>query len=439
MTEEASNRHKNDFESLHDIIDDYIQDHGVIPYCIILQLLAMRYLGAGLIDRDFVDKDYPYRSSVSFSCMFWNLGKWQRSLMSKNPLPEHLEKYRNHIDFELDSEHRKIGDRPMYNNFFVNVVKNLKAHLFMNCEAGSIYDHRARLEEGGFSVCFTDYQDLMVAARIGKNRSVNLTRGRMSMHRVCVYHVHQDHVSRAAALCGEIIATMCYECMHFQVDVLAGDGNKAAYYCTPKNPGCPTYEVSLLQLWIDRMVNTATQARLKNYGPSPPVRAKHFITCSYNDLVHLNHHLRNIKDETYTNELAKNSEGCGDCCMFTLLEWGHARWELPENVKDFESEDHMNHVGEFLFNVNETCLSCDHRSSMVAPSDRDAHNPFLIHLTPSEMTWNEKRQYVPGELKQARKQRREEKQRENRRKAYEEDDEEDDGPWFNFTAQEWLD
>ena len=72
---------------------------------------------------------------------------------------------------------------------------------------------------------------------------------------------------------------------------MAGDGNKAAYLCTPKNPGCPTYEVSLLQFWINRMIHTATQSRLQNYGPSPPIRAKHLISCSYNDLVHLNHHL----------------------------------------------------------------------------------------------------------------------------------------------------
>ena len=32
----------------------------------------------------------------------------------------------------------------------------------------------------------------------------DLTRGRMSMHRVCVYHVGQDHVSKSAAICGEI-------------------------------------------------------------------------------------------------------------------------------------------------------------------------------------------------------------------------------------------
>ena len=95
----------------------------------------------------------------------------------------------------------------------------------------------------------------------------NLTRGRMSMHRVCVYHVGQDHIARAAALCGEVIATMCRECIYYQVDVMAGDGSKAAYLCTPKNPGCPTYEGSLLQFWIDRMVNTATQSRLKHHGP----------------------------------------------------------------------------------------------------------------------------------------------------------------------------
>ena len=75
----------------------------------------------------------------------------------------------------------------------------------------------------------------------------DLTTKRLSMHRICVYHVGQDHISRAAAFGGEIIATMCWECLCYQVDVMAGDGNKAAYLCTPKNPGCPTYEVSLLQ------------------------------------------------------------------------------------------------------------------------------------------------------------------------------------------------
>ena len=169
------------------------------------------------------------------------------------------------------------------------------------------------------------------------------------MHRVCVYHVGQNHISRSAALCGEIIVTMCWECIYYQVDVMAGDGNKAAYLCTPKNPGCPTYEASLLHFWINRMINTATQSRLKNYGPSPPVRAKHFITCSYNDLVRLSHHLRGIKTETYTTELANKTDGSGGCCMLTLLEWGHARNEFTEDVNDSDDEDHMDHDGKLLF------------------------------------------------------------------------------------------
>ena len=88
---------------------------------------------------------------------------------SSNPLSEHLEKYAPHIIYDFGPEHKLIGNRPFYNNFFVNVVKNLGAHLFMNCEAASIYEYRARIEEVGFEVCLNDYYDLMVAARIGKN------------------------------------------------------------------------------------------------------------------------------------------------------------------------------------------------------------------------------------------------------------------------------
>ena len=78
------------------------------------------------------------------------------------------------------------------------------------------------------------------------------------------------------------------------------------------------------------------------------MRAKHFITCSYNDLVHLSHHLRGIKTETYSTELARKADGYGDWCMLTLLEWGHARNEFTEYVNDFDDEDHMDHVGEFI-------------------------------------------------------------------------------------------
>ena len=138
----------------------------------------------------------------------------------------------------------------------------------MNCEAGSLYPHRALLEEAQFNVCFNDYQDLMVAARVGKDGYVRqiagyntgendtraryvswaifeivwgttvhretgeeepLSRARMEMCRVCVYHVGQKYVSDSPGVTGECIACMAFECIRFQVDVIAGEGNKACY------------------------------------------------------------------------------------------------------------------------------------------------------------------------------------------------------------------
>ena len=97
------------------------------------------------------------------------------------------------------------------------------------------------------------------------------------------------------------------------------------------------------------MINTATQARIKHFGPWPKIRSKDFITRSYNDLVHLSHNLRGITTEKYRDDLAKKTEGYGDCCMLSVLEWGHSRNNFSENVDDYDDEDHMDFEGEFFF------------------------------------------------------------------------------------------
>ena len=130
-----------------------------------------------MLDEEKVDHDYPYRSTKTISCMFWNLGNWNRKYHSKCPLPEHLEKFRPHIRFDLDAEHNPIGEKPLYNNFFVAAVRNLAAHLFMNCEAASLFEHRKRLEESGWTTCFNDFTDLMCAARTGKDEYVKQIAG----------------------------------------------------------------------------------------------------------------------------------------------------------------------------------------------------------------------------------------------------------------------
>ena len=42
FTEIATERHKEDFESLRSLINDYIRDHHEIPFAVVLQLLAMK-------------------------------------------------------------------------------------------------------------------------------------------------------------------------------------------------------------------------------------------------------------------------------------------------------------------------------------------------------------------------------------------------------------
>ena len=151
----------------------------------------------------------------------------------------------------------------------------------------------------------------------------DLKRARMKMTRVCVYHVGQKYASDSPGIVGECLAVMAFECARYQFDVFAGDGNKACYYTKPKSPGGPTYQHSLSQFWINRIMGAATQAMGRNYDSTcPPVRVKHFISCSYHDLDFLATHLDGIKTVSYTEELMKKTTGKGDCSMLTVVEWG---------------------------------------------------------------------------------------------------------------------
>ena len=300
MSREAERRIDDDFGNLTLILQDYINDHKVLPYCMILHSLAYRYLGGGLSDPTYKDAEFPYRSSPQMTVMFWNLGNWCRSKFDRCPVPERFQQFIPHIDYTIDEDHKKFDEnKTQFNNYFINVIKNFGGHLFMNCEACSLYPHRERLDEVDFKTCFNDYHDLMVAARLGKegyikqiagyhtddndtrvrqvswaifevswgktkNRDTDeieeLRRARMRMTRVCVYHVGQRYASDSPGIVGECLAVMAFECARYQVDFIAGDGNKACYYTTPKSSRCPyisTQPYSSLDQQNDGCCNTS--------------------------------------------------------------------------------------------------------------------------------------------------------------------------------------
>ena len=73
-SKEAERRIDDDFGNLTQVLRDYVEDHKVLPYCMILHSLAYRYLGGGLSDPTYKDEEFPYRSSPQITMMFWNLG-----------------------------------------------------------------------------------------------------------------------------------------------------------------------------------------------------------------------------------------------------------------------------------------------------------------------------------------------------------------------------
>ena len=74
-SKEAERRIDEDFGNLTGVVlQSYIGEHKVLPYCVILHSLAYRYLGGGLLDPTHKDEEYPYCSSPQFTLMFWNLG-----------------------------------------------------------------------------------------------------------------------------------------------------------------------------------------------------------------------------------------------------------------------------------------------------------------------------------------------------------------------------
>ena len=60
------------------------------------------------------------------------------------------------------------------------------------------------------------------------------------------------------------------------------------------------------------------------------------------DLTYLHRVLSNVKSEDYDQKLMDRTSDKGDCCMMTLLEWGHSReTSIVESIFDFDDEDHM--------------------------------------------------------------------------------------------------
>ena len=151
-----------DFETLTSVIEEHLRDHPKISYATVCQLLAESFLGAGQVKNK--DLEYRGRSSKQISVMHWSLGNWCRKKFGNCPVPTQLERFYQQIDCEKDEHGNEIKDWK-YNNYFIQVMRNVGTHILMNCEASSVYPHRHLLEGGDWKVCFNDWTDNEYAGR----------------------------------------------------------------------------------------------------------------------------------------------------------------------------------------------------------------------------------------------------------------------------------
>jgi len=116
-------------------------------------------------------------------------------------------------------------------------------------------------------------------------------------------------------------------CVKYQVNIIPGDGIKACNWHSQSREACQHTPQHFFQFWMDRMIHTATQSRLKNDMKGvAQVHEKHSISCSYKGLMFLQQNLRNITTQTCAGESAKKSEGDEIVALCQCVTGGMQGW-----------------------------------------------------------------------------------------------------------------
>ena len=107
-------------------------------------------------------------SSKSLTTLFWNLGNWKRGENWRLPSVIDSDK----IYYKENKPDEFPDHVPENNNLFLQMLKNLRAHIMLVCEAATLEPHQENLKDHGWSFCFNDAKDLCVLAKLGKNGSI---------------------------------------------------------------------------------------------------------------------------------------------------------------------------------------------------------------------------------------------------------------------------
>ena len=397
-------------------------------------------------------------SSKSLATLLWNLGNWRRGENWRLPSVVDSDKI-----YYKENKPDKFPDHvPENNNLFLQMLKNLRAHIMLVCEAATLEPHQKNLQDHGWSFCFNDAKDLCVLARLGKDGSivqiggpkednvwsgpnrkisfgifeicwglavnretyassstgyfdrntemdlVDMERARMKVTRVCVYHVDHDAATKSHGVTGEIFAHMLFECICHQVTIVGGDANRLCYQKAAKQLNS-SYSMSTCQFWTERMEQTMDlyfKDVLKN---NKDFNVRQFHSISYLDLKYLQDTIGGRQD--LERDVREETDRIGDCFLLTFFEYG-----LSTPVETFRDGNNSD-VLEYKYSVNELLFYLTNDVLLLREKDADSHCPLLVTVEPSDMTNKEKKGFNTVEQKKQRAANRKEMQKANKAKG----------------------
>ena len=397
-------------------------------------------------------------SSESLTFLSWNYGNMVRG--QKYTTPRFLQ--------GLDSAMRprkqsamSLQNEQFENNLFFNMLFFLRAHVVILQEAHLLVPAKEFIEQKNWTVCFNDWENLAVMARLApggyvkiiaghdqelghceqrdvtwaiyeicfgetrprqdfkdadfefddygpEDKRVPLTRANMHTIRVCNYHVDTHRAVDAHLLTGEQTALMLYECFVYEVDIISGDANSLAYRMSGyKRQPMANYYYSTMQHWIRRFSEARVQADPGIKAPIP----RTFYSSTSQVLKKCEDYFDKLWEEYSTVEKEEyQGSRLGDTCLSTIVEWGHS-------MSEEEYENSTVSTKEFICNFSENFAMIDTEVMCSRPTDEDSHGPMFISLRPASLSSGDRRQYRTAATLQEANVRRKERQKQNRKKG----------------------
>ena len=397
-------------------------------------------------------------SSKPLTTLSWNLGNWRRGENWRLPSVIDPDK----IYYKGNKPTEFPDHVPENNNLFLRMLKNLRAHLMLVCEAATLEPHQKYLQDHGWSFCFNDAKDLCVLASLGKDGSivqiggpkeddvwsgpnrkisfgifeicwgqavsrstfaasstgyfdrdvetdlVDMERARMKVTRVCIYHVDHDAAGRSHAITGEIFAHMLFECICHQVTIVGGDANRLAYQKANKQLNS-SYSMSTCQFWTERMEQTMDHYFKTVLQNNKDFNVRQFHSISYLDLKYLREKIGGRLD--FDDDVRRETDRIGECCLLTFFEYGLST--PAETFNDGNNNDGL----EYKYSVNELLFYLTNDILLSREKDADAHCPLLVTIEPSDMSNKEKKTFNTVEQKKQRAANRKDIQKANKAKG----------------------